>query len=228
MATRSSKYIQTLTVSLWGLDIGTLQWDQRTQSSLFWFSPDYFASGYDIAPIAHDKALQSPAIAIPGIKEPKIYQGLPSFLADSLPDRWGNAVFDAWFKEEGLHEKDKTPLTKLSFIGKRAMGALVFYAQFTTEPKGKHVINVCLGTACYVKGAQQLIDRVEKLTGAAVNRTSPDGLFSLDATRCLGACGLAPVCIIDGKYYGNALVNNDFTNEIRRIVREEKKAGAKA
>ena len=107
-------------------------------------------------------------------------------------------------------------------------GVVMFYAQFTTEPKGKHVINVCLGTACYVKGAQKLIDRVEKLTGAAVNKTSPDGLFSLDATRCLGACGLAPVCIIDGKYYGNALVDSEFTNEIRRIVREEKKAGAKA
>ena len=105
-------------------------------------------------------------------------------------------------------------------------GVVMFYAQFTTEPKGKHVINVCLGTACYVKGAQKLIDRVEKLTGAAVNKTSPDGLFSLDATRCLGACGLAPVCIIDGKYYGNALVDSEFTNEIRRIVREEK--GAKA
>ena len=98
-------------------------------------------------------------------------------------------------------------------------GVVMFYAQFTTEPKGKHVINVCLGTACYVKGAQKLIDRVEKLTGAAVNKTSPDGLFSLDATRCLGACG---------KYYGNALVDSEFTNEIRRIVREEKKAGAKA
>jgi NADH:ubiquinone oxidoreductase subunit E len=105
-------------------------------------------------------------------------------------------------------------------------GVVMFYAQFTTEPKGKHVINVCLGTACYVKGAQKLIDRVEKLTGAAVNKTSEDGLFSLDATRCLGACGLAPVCIIDGKYYGNALVDSEFTNEIRRIVREEK--GAKA
>ena len=113
MATRSNKDIQTLTVSLWG--------------GLFWFSPDYFTGGYDIAPITHPKAQQSPAIAIPGIKEPKIYQGLPSFLADSLPDRWGNAVFDAWFKEEGLHEKDKTPLTKLSFIGRRAMGALEFF-----------------------------------------------------------------------------------------------------
>lgn len=127
MATRSNKDIQTLTVSLWGLNIGTLQWNPRTQSSLFWFSPDYFTGGYDIAPITHPKAQQSPAIAIHGIKEPKIYQGLPSFLADSLPDRWGNAVFDAWFKEEGLHEKDKTPLTKLSSIGRRAMGALEFF-----------------------------------------------------------------------------------------------------
>ena len=116
-----------MTVSLWGVAIGTLQWNPRTQSSLFWFSPDYFQSDYDIAPITHPKGQQSPAIAIPGIKEPKIYQGLPPFLADSLPDRWGNAVFDAWFREEGLHEKDKTPLAKLSFIGKRAMGALEFY-----------------------------------------------------------------------------------------------------
>ena len=80
-------------------------------------------------------------------------------------------------------------------------GVVMFYAQFTTEPKGKHVINVCLGTACYVKGAQKLIDRVEKLTGAAVNKTSPDGLFSLDATRCLGACGLAPVMTVNGEVH---------------------------
>ena len=104
----------------------------------------------------------------------------------------------------------------------------MFYSQFTTEPKGKHVINVCLGTACYVKGAQQLVDRVEKLTGAAVNKTSPDGLFSLDATRCLGACGLAPVCIIDGKVYGNALMGSTFTDEIRRIIKQERGAEVKA
>ncbi len=101
-------------------------------------------------------------------------------------------------------------------------GVVMFYAQFTTEPKGRHVVNVCLGTACYVKGAQQLIDRVQKLTGAQVNKTSADGLFSLDATRCLGACGLAPVCIIDGKVYGNALLGTNFTDEIRRIIKEER------
>lgn len=83
-------------------------------------------------------------------------------------------------------------------------GVVTFYTQFTTEPKGKHIINVCMGTACYVKGAQDIVDDLSALTGAKVNGTSEDGLFSLDATRCLGACGLAPVVIFDGKVYGNS------------------------
>lgn len=103
-----------------------LSWNPRAKTSSFWFSPEYFQAPFDLAPIAYPKAMQSPAIGIPGLREPKIYQGLPPFLADSLPDRWGNALFDQWFAEEGLHEKDKTPLTKLSFIGRRAMGALEF------------------------------------------------------------------------------------------------------
>ena len=82
-------------------------------------------------------------------------------------------------------------------------GVVTFYTQFTTQPKGKHVINVCLGTACYVKGSQALIDKAVELTGADINKTSEDGLFSVDATRCLGACGLAAVCVIDGRVIGN-------------------------
>lgn len=101
-------------------------------------------------------------------------------------------------------------------------GVVMFYSQFSTEPKGRHIINICLGTACYVKGAQQLADRIEKETGAEVNSTSADGLFSLDATRCLGACGLAPVCIIDGKVYGNALLDTKVLEEIRRLKAEGK------
>lgn len=104
-------------------------------------------------------------------------------------------------------------------------GVVEFYAQFTTEPKGKHVINICLGTACYVKGAQQLVDRLEKETGAKINGTSEDGMFSLDATRCLGACGLAPVCIVDGKVYGNALMGTNLINAVRNIRKTE--TGAK-
>jgi NADH:ubiquinone oxidoreductase subunit E len=99
-------------------------------------------------------------------------------------------------------------------------GVVCFYAQFTTSPKGKHVINVCLGTACYVKGAQALIDEAMSLTGAEINKTSEDGIFSLDATRCLGACGLAPVCIIDGKVFGNC-TKDTITAEIRKIQAAE-------
>lgn len=101
-------------------------------------------------------------------------------------------------------------------------GVVTFYSQFTTEPKGKHIINVCLGTACYVKGAQAIIDEIVKLTGAKVNGTSDDGLFSLDATRCLGACGLAPVVVIDGKVYGNANENTIVYDTINELVNSYK------
>lgn len=126
MATKRNNDTQMIRVSLWEKPIGILSWNPRMRLSTFWFSPEYFRESYDLAPLTHPKGMQSPAIGIAGLREPKIYQGLPPFLADSLPDRWGNALFDQWFIDEGLHEKDKTPLTKLSFIGKRAMGALEF------------------------------------------------------------------------------------------------------
>ncbi len=97
-------------------------------------------------------------------------------------------------------------------------GVVTFYTQFTTEPKGKHIINVCMGTACYVKGAQNLLDKICELTSCKVNATSDNGLFSIDATRCLGACGLAPAVVVDGKVHGN--VDEDgmikLFNEIMR------------
>ena len=99
-------------------------------------------------------------------------------------------------------------------------GVVNFYAQFTTEPKGKHVINVCLGTACYVKGSQHLIDEASELTGAPINGTSEDGLFSIDATRCVGACGLAPVCQIDGRVIG-ACTKEIIRDEIQEIIKQE-------
>ncbi len=103
-------------------------------------------------------------------------------------------------------------------------GVVMFYAQFTTQPKGKHVINICLGTACYVKSAQKLVDQAIELTGSPLNGTSPDGLFSLDATRCLGACGLAPVAIVDEKVIGNAGANNKLLTEIKALIASERRA----
>ncbi|MDD6467178.1 MAG: NAD(P)H-dependent oxidoreductase subunit E [Erysipelotrichaceae bacterium] len=100
-------------------------------------------------------------------------------------------------------------------------GVVTFYSQFTTQPKGKHIINVCLGTACYVKGAQGIIDELLEITGAPVNGTSADGLFSLDATRCVGACGLAPVVTIDGEVYGSANQSSKVMDMIRSIKASE-------
>lgn len=87
-------------------------------------------------------------------------------------------------------------------------GVVTFYSQFTLEPKGDFVIGVCLGTACYVKGAQNIIDRISRDIDVKVGKTSPDGKFSLEATRCIGACGLAPVLTVNEDVYGR-LVESD-------------------
>lgn len=92
----------------------------------------------------------------------------------------------------------------------KVYGVVTFYTQFTLQPKGKYVFNICMGTACYVKGAQAILDKLCELTKCNVNETSADNMFSIDATRCLGACGLAPVVILNGKVYGNANIDTVY------------------
>lgn len=81
-------------------------------------------------------------------------------------------------------------------------GVATFYSQFSLIPKGEYKIGVCLGTACYVKGSQSILDKVKELLNIDVGETTSDGKFSLQATRCLGACGLAPAMVINGEVYG--------------------------
>ena len=81
-------------------------------------------------------------------------------------------------------------------------GVATFYAQFTLEPAGKYIISVCMGTACYVKGSQKVLDKLSEELNVPVGKTSADGLFTLNATRCLGACGLAPVMTVNEEVYG--------------------------
>lgn len=83
-------------------------------------------------------------------------------------------------------------------------GVVTFYSHFTLEPKGKHVIAVCLGTACYVRGSQGIIDEFKKQLNMQSNSTSEDGKYTLMETRCIGACGLAPVFTVDGEVHGSA------------------------
>ena len=81
-------------------------------------------------------------------------------------------------------------------------GIATFYAQFALAPKGKYRCSVCLGTACYVKGAQAVYDKLKELLGIDEGECTPDGKFSLEACRCVGACGLAPVMMINDDVYG--------------------------
>jgi len=81
-------------------------------------------------------------------------------------------------------------------------GISTFYAQFTLEPKGEHSIGLCMGTACYVRGAQLVLDKIQEQLGISMGETTEDRKFTLVATRCLGCCGLAPVMMIDDDVYG--------------------------
>ena len=94
-----------------------------------------------------------------------------------------------------ISEETGIPLEKI-------YGVATFYAQFALEPKGENQISVCLGTACYVKGSQLVLDEIEKQLGIKAGSVTPDGKFSIEACRCVGACGLAPVMMINGEVYG--------------------------
>lgn len=85
-------------------------------------------------------------------------------------------------------------------------GVVTFYSRFTTKPKGKYNVSVCLGTACFVKGSKAILERAKQKLGLEEGETSKDGKFSLDSTRCVGACGLAPVFTINNEVYGKATV----------------------
>lgn len=85
-------------------------------------------------------------------------------------------------------------------------GVVTFYSRFTLEPKGKYNISVCLGTACYVKGSQKILDRLKDRLKIEEGKTTEDGKFSIDTTRCVGACGIAPVFTVNDEVYGKATV----------------------
>ncbi len=99
-------------------------------------------------------------------------------------------------------------------------GVVTFYSFFSLKPKGRFVVGVCLGTACYVKGAQQVIDKFSEVLGIGAGETTEDGMFTIDALRCIGACGIAPAVTINGKVYPKVAVN-----EIPKIVAEYRALG---
>ena len=85
-------------------------------------------------------------------------------------------------------------------------GDITFYSRFTLKPKGKYVISVCMGTACFVKGSEKIMQRLKDRLKIQEGETTKDGMFSIDSTRCLGACGIAPVFTVNGEVYGRATI----------------------
>lgn len=116
-------------------------------------------------------------------------------------------------------EVQKIISQKLGISVAHINGVVTFYSRFSLTPKGKHVVGVCLGTACYVKNSQALLDTVIGELKLKPGQTSSDGQFTLEATRCIGACGLAPVYTIDSDVHG--LANSDkLIQELRRVIKE--------
>lgn len=91
---------------------------------------------------------------------------------------------------------------KLGMPAADVYGVVSFYSYFTTKPRGKHTLSVCMGTACFVRGADKIVERLKEKLNVESNEITEDGLFTLRDVRCIGACGLAPVVMVDDKVYG--------------------------
>ena len=124
--------IKTLRVILWDEEIGRLAWDERRRLSYFTYNPEFVKKGLNVSPLVAPVDGVRAMAPVWG-EDAKIYQRLPAFVADSLPDAWGNQLFDLWRQQNHLANADITPLEKLSFIGRRGMGALEFLPEMTRE-----------------------------------------------------------------------------------------------
>lgn len=161
---------KTLRVILWGREVGRLSIDSHRHLPFFEYNREWFASGLDISPL--NASIKQPQNLRPifGASE-KIYQKLPPFLADSLPDAWGNELFEQWRQQQGIRIGDITPLDKLAFIGRRAMGALEFMPE-TSDFQSKENINlkalIDLANRIYSQREYVHIDSSQSLTMQAL------------------------------------------------------------
>ena len=117
-------------------------------------------------------------------------------MLNEVQDHYG---YVPMYVQEELSNFLKIPMAEI-------YGVITFYSRFSLEPQGKYKISVCLGTACFVKGSQKIMDRLSERLKIEAGQTTEDGLFTIDQTRCVGACGLAPVFTVNGEVYGKATV----------------------
>ena len=177
---------QVLRVFLWGQEIGRLAWHEARRTSFFMYNPEFLKGTVDVAPLAASIHHPLSTRAIFGEAE-RVYQKLPSFIADSLPDAWGNQLFEQWRRNNNLSERNVTPLEKLAFIGRRGMGALEFVPEVE---RGAMVGDVDI---------KALVDLAEKIAIERENvRIQPDESLTLQSLIAVGtsAGGRQPKGII--------------------------------
>ncbi len=142
---------------------------------------------------------------------PELYAQLDAFIAELniSPDdeRRKDTLIQVLHKAQGVfgflpEEVQLHIADRFSISHAEVSGVISFYNYFTTTPKGKYRINVCLGTACYVNGAEKVLQEFERVLGIKAGQVTADGKFSIESLRCVGACGLAPVITINDKVYG--------------------------
>ena len=141
----------------------------------------------------------------------------------SLCEEFGNQpgeLINILHKAQGLigylpREVQEVIARQLNIPVSKVYGVVTFYSFFTMTPKGEHPISVCMGTACYVRGAEKVLDEFKRILKINVGETTPDGKFSLTSLRCVGACGLAPVVLIGEKFYGRVT-----PGEVEKILKE--------
>jgi len=125
---------------------------------------------------------------------------------ESLPDKKENLIGILHYAQEIYGYLPDNVLwhiaQKLDIPSSKVYGVVSFYSFFTMIPRGEHIVNVCTGTACFVRGADKLKDELENQLKIKAGETTPDNLFTLETLRCVGACGLAPVMIVDGQVHG--------------------------
>ena len=178
--------IKLLRVLLWDEEIGRLAWDVQRRLSYFTYNPEFVHRGLNVSPLVAPVDGVMAQAPIWG-ENAKIYQKLPAFVADSLPDSWGNQLFDLWRQQNHLSNADITPLDKLSFIGKRGMGALEFLPELTRERKSEKI------------DIKSLADLAERIFTERENvRILPEESISMQSLLTVGtsAGGRQPKAII--------------------------------
>lgn len=148
----------------------------------------------------------------------KLFKELDEFI-ENIPDKQG-ALISVLHKAQNIfgylpQDVQKFVAKKLAIPISKVNGVVTFYSYFTEVPTGKYVINVCMGTACFVKGAGDVLEEFEKKLNIKVGQTTEDGKYTIQVLRCVGACGLAPVVTVNDKVYGH------FTKQLVDKVLDE-------